>query len=433
MASGGNVLRKELHDVSYLESHPEIFQMFKEAGCYRYCEKLQGYHQGVAEAFAKRFDGEKVTLGPLVMQIDEASVAAATEMPGQGERWFKTTITKDIEFRSYLKPEFKCIIWKRDVPRSHLEEKWKQLLKVIQVYITCEGRYGRVMLYHFKLMNHFTGRNLLNFPHYLHRSLTKMAHQVQAKPEKVSTRIFHHGLIKLIVMEELQKRVKTWDYLLFWGQFEQEIQLKGKRKTPTKGSSTSRSSKRKRRALSLVQTEEPTPSPSTKTTKKNLDFDQVAEIQNTAAKKNILNLPYSDSESEPAMAEIEAPENEAFEHEAPDLEIPETSTRKRVSKSSKIKRLKGQVKELEVLERVVKSHNQALKRTSDEVRDSLQRIAKMHVKEEKKNKKLLKENQRLHKLVKCLKIKLMLKKPKTRAHPALEDLAEVVVNLSEET
>jgi hypothetical protein len=226
MASGGKLLRKEMNDVLYLESHPEICQMFKEAGCYRYCEKLQGYHQGVAEAFARSFDGEKVTLGPMVMQIDEASVAATTEMPGQGERWFKTTVTKDIEFKSYLKPEFQNIIWQKDVPRSYLEEKWQHFLKAIQVYITCEGRYGRVMLYHFKLMNHFTGKCPLNLPHYLHRSLTKMSHQVQAKPDNVHSRIFHHGMIKLIILEELRRRDKTWDFLLFWGEFEQEVQPK---------------------------------------------------------------------------------------------------------------------------------------------------------------------------------------------------------------
>ena len=106
MTTGGALLRRELQDVSYLESHPEVCQMFKDAGCYRFCEKLQGYHQGIAEAFAKSFDGVKVKLGPLEMQIDEASVTVATEMPGEGERWFKTTAIKDIEFRSYLKLEF---------------------------------------------------------------------------------------------------------------------------------------------------------------------------------------------------------------------------------------------------------------------------------------------------------------------------------------
>jgi hypothetical protein len=80
-----------------------------------------------------------------------------------------------------------------------------------------------------------------------------MSHQVQAKPDNVNNRIFHHGLINLIVMGELQRSKITWDYLLFWGEFEQEIQPKGK-KTPTKNSSTPKSRKRKRRALSPVHT-----------------------------------------------------------------------------------------------------------------------------------------------------------------------------------
>ena len=78
-----------------------------------------------------------------------------------------------------------------------------------------------------------------------------MAQKVQAKPEKENSRLFHHVLIKLIVMEELQIREKTWDCLLFWGEFEQEIQPKSKKK-PTKKSSTPKSSKRKRKDLSPV-------------------------------------------------------------------------------------------------------------------------------------------------------------------------------------
>jgi hypothetical protein len=122
--------------------------MFKDAGCYRFCEKLQGYHHGIAEAFSKIFDGAKVKLSPMEMQIDEASVAIANEMLEEGERWFKTTAIKDIEFRSYLKPKFQIIISQKDFPRNYWEDKWWKLLKVIQVYITCEGRYGKVMLYH---------------------------------------------------------------------------------------------------------------------------------------------------------------------------------------------------------------------------------------------------------------------------------------------
>ena len=102
-----------------------------------------------------------------------------TELPYTGEKWFKTTIPKDVDFKSYLNPEHKGMIWKKSVTSSWLEESWQKLLNVILVYLTCEGRYNRAMIYHFKLMNHFTGKNPLNLPFYFHRSLGNMAHQVK--------------------------------------------------------------------------------------------------------------------------------------------------------------------------------------------------------------------------------------------------------------
>jgi hypothetical protein len=386
MKKGGALLRKELNDITYLESHPEICQMFRDAGCYRFCEKLQGFHQGVAEAFALTFDGAKARVGTIEVQVNEAIVAATTKMPRTGERWFKSTTTKDIEFRSYLKPEHKCITWKKDIPRSFLEEKWQHFLKEIQVYITCEGRYGRVMFYHFKLMNHFTGRCPLNLPFYLHRSLTKMTHQVQAKPSKVQGRLSHHSLIKLIVLEELQRSNKTWEHLLFWGEFEPEPQPKDKKKISSKKSSTPMSSKRKRRAISPVQIKEPVSSSKSKRAKKKLDFSQATEGQASAPDKNVLNLPYTDSEEDLESVEGEVPEQAAFEEapfspEVPDLEIPEASTSKAKKSASKIEKLKEEISEMKLLERVIKSQNQTISNTSDEVRDCFERLAKMHVKE----------------------------------------------------
>ena len=51
-------------------------------------------------------------------------IAQVTELPRTGENWFKTTITKNVEFRSYLKPDHKNIVWKKSIPSSWLEEKW---------------------------------------------------------------------------------------------------------------------------------------------------------------------------------------------------------------------------------------------------------------------------------------------------------------------
>ena len=171
-----------------------------------FCEKIQGSHQQVAEEFALSFDGSKEIIGKEEFLIDETLIIEVTELPSTLEKWFKTTISKDVELRSYLKPEHREVVWKKSVPSSWLEERRQQLLKAIVIYITCEGRYNKAMIYHFKLMNHFIGKSPLNLPFYLHRSLEKMAHQVKAQPTKIGAKLSHHGLIQLLIQELLKRR-----------------------------------------------------------------------------------------------------------------------------------------------------------------------------------------------------------------------------------
>ena len=125
MNKGGPILRRELGDISYVNSHLEVYQFFKDEGCYRFCEKIQGSHQQVAEAFSLSFDGSKALVGKEEFLEDETLIAEVTELPRIGEKWFKTTITKDVEFKSYLKPEHRDIVWKKSVPSTWLEERWQ--------------------------------------------------------------------------------------------------------------------------------------------------------------------------------------------------------------------------------------------------------------------------------------------------------------------
>ena len=76
-------------------------------------------------------------IGREEFQVDEALIAEVAELPKTGEKWFKTTIMKDVEFRSYLKREHKNVVWKKSIPSTWIEEKWQQFLKVIPFYITC--------------------------------------------------------------------------------------------------------------------------------------------------------------------------------------------------------------------------------------------------------------------------------------------------------
>ena len=77
----------------------------------------------MTESFALSFDGSKAVIGREEFQVDEALIVEVTDLPRIRESWFKITITKNVEFRSYLKPEHKNIVWKKSIPTSWLEEK----------------------------------------------------------------------------------------------------------------------------------------------------------------------------------------------------------------------------------------------------------------------------------------------------------------------
>ena len=164
------------------------------------------------------------------------------------------------------------------------------------VYVTCEGRYNRAMIYHFKLMNHFIGKSPLSLPFYLHKILGNMAHQVKAQPTKIAGRLSHHGLIQLLIQELLKIRNMQWPYFMFWNGFEIGLQPEENGKSPAKKSSTPMSGRRKRRAISPTTTaEQPPSSCKANKVKMNLDFsEKFQEVE--AHNENSLNLPYSDSE-----------------------------------------------------------------------------------------------------------------------------------------
>lgn len=77
---------------------------------------------------------------------------------------------------------------------------------MIQIFFTCEGRFGRVYQYHFRLLMHFIGKNPLKLPFYLFINIGKMEDKVWGKKSQVDHIIFHLSLIKLLMMEEIRKK-----------------------------------------------------------------------------------------------------------------------------------------------------------------------------------------------------------------------------------
>jgi hypothetical protein len=216
-----------------------------------FAERLQvGSHQATAEAFAKTFDGKKARIGSVEIKVDEAVIATATGLPRTGQKWFKTTAPKNLDYRVYLKDGYKHKAWTKGMLVSYLDEEWQHLFKGIQLYITSEGRYDKLMMYHFKLMDHFTGKTPINLPYFLYHSLSKVCKRIKAQPLSMKATLCHLGLIKLILLQELKQQGRSWEHFLFWEGFETQNQTANEQMAGARKQFSPQSSSRRRRALS---------------------------------------------------------------------------------------------------------------------------------------------------------------------------------------
>ena len=85
------------------------------------------------------------------------------------------------------------------------------MMKIIMKNFSCEGRFSRVYCYHIRLLIHFTKVKMLNIPYYIFRSVEKMAYfakKIEHKDQMKS--LFHHSLIKIIVLYHLKELNIAW-------------------------------------------------------------------------------------------------------------------------------------------------------------------------------------------------------------------------------
>ena len=227
-----------------------------------------------------------------------------------------------------------------------------------------------------------------------------MAHQVRAKLTKIVGRLCHHVLIKIIVIELLQRRNVASTYFLFLNKFEIELQPEDKRKPSSKKYSTPRNGKRKRRAISPIAIDQASAASKTKKAKRNLDFNEKTKKEEALAQdKNVLNLPYTDSKDEEEQGTNLANQVVVGHEDVPSptpkddqsQQVAEASSSKpKESGSQKINQLLRQVYELEVLEREIKRTNGILTKRNAELYDSLQEIKRKYTKMEESNITLMK-------------------------------------------
>jgi hypothetical protein len=118
-------------------------------------------------------------------------------------------------YNRVFKTEFQNISGAKRYSKEWIKEELINPLIVITKLITSEGIYSIFKACHFQLLVHFQFNKPLNFPFYFLKGLEKMSSQVRKNITNPHNNLFHHGLIKLIVLAELEKQGKMWDEFIY--------------------------------------------------------------------------------------------------------------------------------------------------------------------------------------------------------------------------
>jgi hypothetical protein len=182
-----------------------------------FIRKFDGYNPIVARQFALSFDGCRAKIGDVQLEINEQFLITTISLPATGRKWSKNYKFEDVSW-TFLFQSRTVKPCDKGWPEKMLKQHWHDLLMIIKQIVTCEGRYGFVFLFHLHLLKVFMGFEL-NVPHYLHRSLFKMAKRY--KRSQADTSLFHLGLIKMIIVYKLGLRRDSWGDFLSRNGFEE--------------------------------------------------------------------------------------------------------------------------------------------------------------------------------------------------------------------
>jgi hypothetical protein len=211
------VVRAEPNGSQALLTFDGAYADLEEFGWLSFIWNFDGFNIPVAWKFALSFDGCRAKIGDLQLEVTEHSLSLATGLPVKGEKWSKRFKVNDVPWNLLFRSRTvrSC---NRGLPTSMLKPRSHNLLMILKQFVTCEGRYGFVFLFHLHLLMVFMGFEL-SLPHYLHRSLFKMAKKY--KRNQADTSLFHVGLIKMLVVYELGLRRDSWPDFLNRNGFEE--------------------------------------------------------------------------------------------------------------------------------------------------------------------------------------------------------------------
>ena len=140
MKISGNTNRAEPSNMSWVQTFPDCAKFFVEAGWLVFSERIEGYHSEVSYKFDQCLDKDIVSSDTLNFKLTKKLIAEATWILDEGEYWFKK-VPFTFDAQRYLPPNV-VVDEGKGVPIQNFKPEWIEPIKILQSYITCEGRFA---------------------------------------------------------------------------------------------------------------------------------------------------------------------------------------------------------------------------------------------------------------------------------------------------
>ena len=178
MRKSGKINRFKPIDTSWATKFPECAELFRAAGWFGFFERITGFNAEVSHHFSHNIINGTVIFNTLKLELIEGLIAKATGIPMDGEAWFKKT-PFSFNPNDFLLSRNETLDWSKGVHLANFKPKWREVIGIIQSYITCDGKFASVFKYHVRFLQHLNQESKMNLPFFLLKSLQKMSNRIK--------------------------------------------------------------------------------------------------------------------------------------------------------------------------------------------------------------------------------------------------------------
>ena len=118
-----HVSRFELMGDEYLDTAPKCHELVVKVGWLGFLLKFSGFNLAISRAFVASFDGMKVKVGYIVLQLMEEFISWAIGLSMIGECWYKGKHVKNDDWKDFLTPANQQMKYNSSFPSQLLKKK----------------------------------------------------------------------------------------------------------------------------------------------------------------------------------------------------------------------------------------------------------------------------------------------------------------------